>query len=1166
MTVWYSLPTIFNRRHALRIAGFLALCVALITTLLFSTISHALPNVTRTLTFQGRLLTSSGSVVADGHYNMQFKIYQDGSGTAAGNPDGTLKWTETYVNNGGTDGVEVKNGFFSVALGSNTPFGTSVDWNQNALWLSMNIAGNTAACSTFGTSPCVADGEMLPMKRITATPFALNSGAVGGKTADDLVQLGQGVQTDASNNSSIFVNKTGTGNLVQLQAGGTDAFTLNNAGSITLGSSANQSLSVATAASGAGKSLTISAGTAASGSNQIGGDVVLQGGAGNGTGDSGNVIVKANGTDSTGTFQVQNAAGDTLFNVDTSSSTVSVGTINLSTGGSGGSGDTMSLWNEEPVTATSYNDATPLNFGVTFRSDVDGYVKGVKFFNPQFGNGTGNDVGKLWACNSADCFLGSGGTELASVNFPMDMSEGWQTANFSTPVHISPGTFYVVSYYATAGRYKASPGYFTNDYHNAPLHALKTSTTQNGSFNPSSAGFPTNTFGAANYWVDVVFQASGSTDQISSGGDFIITSGGAMTIGPTSNSLALQGNAINIAATNGGNVSIQGGNATVSNGNGGTLTLSGGAGNGTGVSGLVVMNTPTFSTVTNDANCYAGGAVVASSCTITASTVNNNAAAIIGFSATGQTATLPDPTITTAGRILYVTAAGASETFTLKANTGGDAEQNVTMRRNTTATLLWNGNDWTVAGGSSSTTLQDAYTNTPQDAAGSDVVVSNNGANTGGLTIRDSSTNPVNGSLLDVKNAISDSLFSVNSKVTDGTEHASDGGVHTGASLSTNWPAVGSATVTRITSDGQEGGDSAQVAAGTSANNGVRNKLSINPQLSTKYQVSVYAKLTSGSAFTDFKVRYSPDGGSSFVDCASYNTQTVTTSGWSQITCEITTSATTVTDPYVYLVQPTAPGSARTYLVDTLSFTLASNNTPNVKVGSGSGTGSITLFTLDKSASAPAADDNDSLLGSMYYDTTLGKVQCYESEGWGQCGASPDIFVTISPEYTNAVMNGTDIGTITSDLCSDSLNINDGSSSQPTICGTNETYNFYKWTSAESTTQTRSIYVTYQLPSTFKQFAAGLTSLKGRTNSADSSVNYQVYRDHGSSGLTACGSAVSVSTGSQSSWQQATASGSADPSTCGFEAGDSILFRINLTAKSNANAYVSNLSFVFNNS
>jgi hypothetical protein len=1139
--------------------------VALITTLFFSSITQALPNVTRTLTFQGRLLTSSGTVVADGHYNMQFKIYQGGSGTAAGNPDGSLKWTETYTNNGGTDGIEVKNGFFSIALGSVTPFGTSIDWDQDSLWLSMNIAGNAAGCSTFGTAPCVADGEMLPMKKITATPYSLNSGAVGGKTANELVQLGQGVQTDASNNSSIFINKTGLGNLLQLQAGGTDAFTLNNAGSITLGSSANQSLGVATSASGAGKSLTISAGTAASGSSQAGGDIVLQGGAGADSATSGNVIVKANGSDSTGTFQVQNADGDKLLNVDTINSVVSVGTINISSGGSGAGGEKRTLWNDQTVTATSYDDATPINLGVTFRSDVDGYVTGIKFYNPLLGNANGADVGKLWACNSADCFTSSGGTELGSVNFAADTSEGWKTARFITPIHITPSTFYVVTYYATAGRYKASPFFFTADYHNAPLHALKSSTTQNGSFNPTSAGFPSNTFNSTNYWVDVEFEASGNTsDQLSSSGEFIITSSGSMTVGPATNSLSVQGSSIDIAATNGGNVTIQGGNATVSNGNGGTVTLSGGAGNGTGVSGLVVMTTPTFSTVTSDANCYTGGAVVASSCTITASTVNNNSAAIIGFSATGQTATLPDPTLTTAGRILYVTAAGSSEPFTLATNVGGDAEQSITLRKNTTATLLWNGDDWTVAGGSNTTTLQDAYTNSAQTTADSDMVVSGDGTNTGGLTIRESTTNPVNGSLLDVKNATGENLLSVNSKVTDGTEHASDGGVHNSGSFSTNWPAAGGATVSRITSDGQESGDSAQVAAGTGSDNGIRNSLAIDPVASTKYQVSVYAKLISGSAFSDFTVRYSPDNGSSFVDCANYNTQTIT-SGWTQVTCEITTSGTAVTTPYLYLVQPTAPGSARTFLVDSLSFTLASNNTPNVKVGSGTGSGDITLFTLDKSASAPVATSNDSLLGSMYYDTTLGKVQCFEAEGWGQCGASPDIFVTISPEYTNAVMNGTDIGTITSDLCSDTLNINDGSSSQPTICGTNETYNFYKWTSAESTAQTRSIYVTYQLPTTFKNFAAGLTSLKGRTNSADSSVSYQVYRDDGSSGLISCGSSVSVSTGSQSTWQQAAASGSADPSNCGFEAGDSILFRINLTAKSNANAYVSNLSFVYSN-
>lgn len=1161
MTVWFHLSTILKRHYALRIAGIFMLCVALTTTLFFSSISSAAPGINKTLGFQGRLATASGSVVPDGHYNIQFKIYQDGAGTAVDNPGGTLKWHESYVNNNSDSGVDVKDGYFSVDLGSITPFGTSIDWNQDTLFVSMNVAGVSASCTTFGTTPCAADGEMLPMKRITATPNAINSEQLGGKTSSDFTQLGQGVQNDASNNSSIFINKTGTGNLLQLQAGGSDAFTLNNTGSITLGSTADQSISLSAAASGAGKALAVSSGAAASGSNLGGGDLTLQGGAGDGTGTSGNVVVKANGSDTTGTLQVQNAANENVFNVDTTNTSISVGSLGLSSSTSSQAAPVTSLWDTVPADGSNYNDAVPVNVGTTFKSDSTGYVTGVKFYSPTNGNTSGTNIGKLWACNNATCSLASGGTELASVTFPADSTSGWKTANFSTPVYISANTYYIVSYLSQNGIYHASSHYFDTNYDSAPLHAPGQSITENGSFIVNSGAFPNNTNGSnTNYWVDVAFRPDTKTDQISTGNGLDITSGGPMRIGPDSQSLSLQGSAINIAATSGGNVTMQGGDATVSNGNGGSVLLSGGAGRGTGASGLVVMTTPTFSTTQNDANCFTTGSVVASDCTVSQSTVDNSSAVMVGFSASGKTATLPDPTITTAGRIIYVMAAGGSQAFTLKTNVGDAAEQSIPMQKNTTATMIWNGTDWTVAG-SGSTTLQSAYDNTPQGSNSAEIMLNNN---TGSVAIHDSSTSPVASTLLEVKSAADTNLFSVNSNVTSGTENATDGNVHDAADFTTNWPAVGSSSISRITSDGQEASDSAQVAAGTGASNGIKNKLSVAPPINSHYRASVYTKLVSGSAFTDFKVRYSPDGGSTFVDCTNYSTQTVVTTGWAQITCDIDTGAITATDPYVYLVQPTSPASARTFLVDTFSFTLASNSTPNVKIGSGADSGTPTLFTLDKSATAPTAADNDALLGSMYYDTGLGKVQCYEATGWGTCGASPDSFVTISPEYSNAVMNGTDIGTITSDLCSDTLNINDGSSGQPTICGTNETYNFYKWTSTETSDQTRSIFVTYQLPATFKGFVTGSTSLLGRTDDADSSVGYQIYRDNGS-GLTSCGSAMSVSTGSQSSWQKKATSGGGDPSTCGFVAGDSVLFRINLTAKNSANAYVSNLSFVFNN-
>jgi hypothetical protein len=326
--MWCHLPTYFRLIRSLRQVVLILLFIALITTLLFAHISHAASSTTKTINFQGRLQTAAGAVVADGHYNVQFKIYQDGTGTSAGNPGGLLKWTETYINSGGTQGIDVKNGYFSVNLGSVTPFGSSVDWNQDALFLSMNVAGSATGCTTFGTAPCTADGEMLPMKQVTAAPYAINAGAVGGKTADNFVQLGQGVQTDASTNtSSIFVNKTGTGNLLQLQNTATDVFTIDQTGNLTLGSNANKTLSIATSTDGTdGRQLAVSAGDGGAGGGSNGGTLSLQGGAAGGTnGDGGDILIDAGaktGTGSDGSIAIGSSNANSII-IGSTSGTVS---------------------------------------------------------------------------------------------------------------------------------------------------------------------------------------------------------------------------------------------------------------------------------------------------------------------------------------------------------------------------------------------------------------------------------------------------------------------------------------------------------------------------------------------------------------------------------------------------------------------------------------------------------------------------------------------------------------------------------------------------------------------------------------------------------------------------------------------------------------------------
>ncbi len=1187
--MWCHLPTGFNRRRVLQFAVPSSLVIAFITTLFFSMISHAAPGINQTISFQGRLQYATGGSVADGFYNIQFKIYQDGTGTAAGNPGGSLEWTESYVNNNGTAGVEVKNGYFSVNLGSKNAFGNNVDWNQDTLWLSMNVAGTASSCTTFNSGACTADGEMVPMQRFTAVPYALNakeaqdSKALEGKTASNFVQLSQGVQNDSVNNSaSIFVNKTGTGGeFAKFQGNGEDVLTITNTGNLQFGNNSDHSIIVAGADPDTnGNNLLMQSGNGGSGSGSNGGNFSIFGGTGGGTnGNGGSVFIQG---------------GD--------------------------------------------------------------------------GTGSGSD-GSILIGNFNKSYI-----EMGNAN----LSSGTQTINIGTN-NTSGGTTNITI----------------------------------GSNGGASGG--TTTVQAKN---SVTINTNGTTRAtFSDTANTVYFGNGVSASAP--NNFTLQGTNSSATAVAGGSLTVQGGNATTGNANGGNLTLSGGTGSGTGTNGLVVLTTPTFSTVTDDPNCYTSGALVANSCTFAAASVNNSSALIAGFNTAGRTATLPDPTNTTAGRVIYVTAANGSNDFTLSVNGGGTGNL-TSMRQNTTATMVWNGSDWTVAGASNSTTLQSAYDNTLQSAGGSEIIVSS-GSNTSGLTIRDSSTNPVNGTLLEVQNASAGTLFSVNSNVpqyisnagaetagstattfpsntwsaapaggtvsrhntagdyintgqgsaavttaatigqgvknqltsalnpnmtynvsfsarlqggtftdmevyysADGTamsvlctsgkaiktsvwtridctfkapassittsnalivrqatgvartfyidnlsvtvagdfNYATDGKVNDGTNFATNWTTTGAgSTVTRNTSDGQEASDSAQsVTTAGGANRGIRNKLSINPLTDTLYRVSVYAK--SSTSFNDFAIRYSPNGGTDFVDCVDYNTQTISTSAWTQVTCYIKTTATAASDPQAYFIQ--SASAARTFMVDNFSMSLASNTAANVQIGGGSAGGPPTLFTLDKGASAPIAADNDALLGSMYYDTTIGKLQCYEADGWGACGSSPDNIVTISPEYNNAVMHGTGVGTMTSDLCSDALNINDGSSSQPTICSTNETYNFYKWTSPQASAQTYSIYVTYQLPGTFKAFTSGSTSLMGRTDSSNSSVNYQVYRSN-SSGLTACGSSVSVSTGSQSSWQTKSANGTADPSTCGFSAGDSIVFKITASSSSNANAYIGNLGFTYSN-
>jgi hypothetical protein len=155
------------------------------------------------------------------------------------------------------------------------------------------------------------------------------------------------------------------------------------------------------------------------------------------------------------------------------------------------------IWPSTAVPAVA--DAGPdyaVELGLSFTSDVSGYITGVRFYKSSANTGT--HVGNLWD---------SAGNLLASGTFTAESASGWQQVTFPNPVAVTANTLYVASYHASGGHWSVDWSYFANSSaDNAPLHAPKNGTaTPNGVYAyGSGSAFPANT-NSANYWVDVLF-------------------------------------------------------------------------------------------------------------------------------------------------------------------------------------------------------------------------------------------------------------------------------------------------------------------------------------------------------------------------------------------------------------------------------------------------------------------------------------------------------------------------------------------------------------------------------------------------------------------------------------------------------------------------------------
>lgn len=163
-----------------------------------------------------------------------------------------------------------------------------------------------------------------------------------------------------------------------------------------------------------------------------------------------------------------------------------------------------SIWGDNPTPAViSANEAKAIEVGLKFRSDINGYITGVRFYKGEMNNGT--HIGNLWAIN---------GTLLASATFTQESTKGWQEVYFNTPVAITANTIYVASYHTDVGRYSDDQNYFRiKGFDSPPLHALMdTSGQPNGVYKYGASAFPNQTYVSANYWVDVIFDTTNAPD------------------------------------------------------------------------------------------------------------------------------------------------------------------------------------------------------------------------------------------------------------------------------------------------------------------------------------------------------------------------------------------------------------------------------------------------------------------------------------------------------------------------------------------------------------------------------------------------------------------------------------------------------------------------------
>ena len=131
----------------------------------FAPSAEAAAGINKQINFQGKVVNTDGTNVTNGSYNFLLCLYTTASPatacTAGANNDAV--WRESKS-------LTVTDGVFQTGLGDTTALPGSVDFNTDNIYLGVNFNSN---------------GQMTPLIRFTAVPYAFNADKVHGLTVTD---------------------------------------------------------------------------------------------------------------------------------------------------------------------------------------------------------------------------------------------------------------------------------------------------------------------------------------------------------------------------------------------------------------------------------------------------------------------------------------------------------------------------------------------------------------------------------------------------------------------------------------------------------------------------------------------------------------------------------------------------------------------------------------------------------------------------------------------------------------------------------------------------------------------------------------------------------------------------------------------------------------------